>query len=73
VISERTARTHVSHVLRKLQLTSCTQAAPAAVREGLVRPRTAPPRPRPRQGNKRYSAERVRGSPDPRTSFVSVG
>ena len=38
VISERTARTHVSHVLRKLQLTSRTQAALVAVREGLVPP-----------------------------------
>jgi DNA-binding NarL/FixJ family response regulator len=38
VISERTARTHVSNVLRKLQLTSRTQAALVAVREGLVPP-----------------------------------
>ncbi|MCZ9338968.1 response regulator transcription factor, partial [Streptomyces sp. TRM76130] len=37
-ISERTARTHVSNVLRKLQLNSRTQAALVAVREGLVRP-----------------------------------
>jgi DNA-binding NarL/FixJ family response regulator len=37
VISERTARTHVSHVLSKLGLTSRTQAALWAVREGLVR------------------------------------
>ncbi|MBQ0825964.1 response regulator transcription factor [Streptomyces sp. SCSIO 75703] len=36
VISERTARTHVSNVLRKLQLTSRTQAALVAVHEGLV-------------------------------------
>ncbi|WP_425826431.1 response regulator [Streptomyces fractus] len=36
VISERTARTHVSNVLRKLQLTSRTQAALVAVRQGLV-------------------------------------
>ncbi|MGP3948866.1 response regulator [Streptomyces sp. 7N604] len=36
VISERTARTHVSHVLTKLGLTSRTQAALWAVREGLV-------------------------------------
>ena len=36
VISERTARTHVSHMLRKLQLTSRTQAALVAVREGLL-------------------------------------
>ena len=36
VISERTARTHVSNVLRKLQLSSRTQAALVAVREGLV-------------------------------------
>ena len=38
VISERTARTHVSNVLRKLRLTSRTQAALVAVREGLVPP-----------------------------------
>ena len=38
VISERTARTHVSNVLRKLQLTSRTQAALIAVRQGLVPP-----------------------------------
>lgn len=37
VISERTARTHVSNVLTKLGLTSRTQAALWAVREGLVR------------------------------------
>ena len=36
VISERTARTHVSNVLSKLNLTSRTQAALAAIREGLV-------------------------------------
>ena len=36
VISERTARTHVSNVLSKLGLTSRTQAALWAVREGLV-------------------------------------
>lgn len=35
VISERTARTHVSNILRKLGLTSRTQAALLAVREGL--------------------------------------
>jgi DNA-binding NarL/FixJ family response regulator len=45
VISERTARTHVSHVLRKLELASRTQAALVAVREGLVPPGTTPPRP----------------------------
>jgi DNA-binding NarL/FixJ family response regulator len=44
VISERTARTHVSHLLRKLQLTSRTQAALVAVREGLLPPES--PRPR---------------------------
>ncbi len=38
VISERTARTHVSNVLRKLQLSSRTQAALVAVKEGLVPP-----------------------------------
>jgi DNA-binding NarL/FixJ family response regulator len=36
VISERTARTHVSNILRKLGLASRTQAALWAVREGLV-------------------------------------
>jgi DNA-binding NarL/FixJ family response regulator len=35
-ISERTARTHVSNILGKLGLTSRTQAAIWAVREGLV-------------------------------------
>jgi DNA-binding NarL/FixJ family response regulator len=35
-ISERTARTHVSHILGKLSLSSRTQAALWAVREGLV-------------------------------------
>jgi DNA-binding NarL/FixJ family response regulator len=38
VISERTARTHVSKVLGKLGVTSRTQAALLAVREGLVPP-----------------------------------
>ena len=37
-ISERTARTHVSHVLTKLQLSSRTQAALVAIREGLIPP-----------------------------------
>ncbi|MFW3168931.1 response regulator [Geodermatophilus sp. CPCC 206100] len=37
-ISERTARSHVSHVLTKLRVTSRTQAALVAVKEGLVRP-----------------------------------
>lgn len=35
-ISERTARTHVSRILRKLRLSSRTQAALWAMREGLV-------------------------------------
>jgi len=39
VISERTARTHVSHLLAKMGLSSRTQAALLAVREGLVQPR----------------------------------
>lgn len=38
VISERTARTHVSNVLRKIGVSSRTQAAVLAVREGLVTP-----------------------------------
>ena len=38
VISERTARTHVSNILSKLGLTSRTQAALWAVREGLAPP-----------------------------------
>jgi DNA-binding NarL/FixJ family response regulator len=36
VISERTARTHVSNILSKLGLSSRTQAALWAVREGLA-------------------------------------
>ena len=36
VISERTARSHVSHVLTKLDLTSRTQAALWALHEGLI-------------------------------------
>ncbi|UCC86495.1 MAG: response regulator transcription factor [Anaerolineales bacterium] len=36
VISEATARTHVSHILRKLHLASRTQAALYALREGLA-------------------------------------
>ena len=36
VVSERTARTHVSAILRKLGLVSRTQAALWAVREGLA-------------------------------------
>ena len=38
VVSERTARTHVSNVLLKLDLTSRTQAALWAIREGLAPP-----------------------------------
>src|SRR5207247_604839 len=38
VISERTARTHVSNMLGKLQLSSRTQAALLAIREGLIPP-----------------------------------
>ena len=40
VISERTARTHVSNVLGKLQLASRTQAALLAIKEGLIPPPT---------------------------------
>jgi DNA-binding NarL/FixJ family response regulator len=36
LISERTARTHVSNILAKLHLESRTQAALWAVRQGLV-------------------------------------
>lgn len=39
-ISERTARTHVSNMLGKLNLTSRTQAALLAVNAGLVAPKT---------------------------------
>lgn len=39
-IAERTVRTHVSHVLTKLQLSSRTQAALVAIREGLIPPPT---------------------------------
>ena len=42
-ISERTARTHVSRILRKLHLSSRTQAALWAVREGLVEVERDPP------------------------------
>jgi DNA-binding NarL/FixJ family response regulator len=38
VISERTARTHVSHLLTKMGLSSRTQAALLAIKEGLVQP-----------------------------------
>ena len=44
-ISERTARTHVSRILRKLRLSSRTQAALWAVREGLVEVERAPHQP----------------------------
>ena len=37
-LSERTARTHVSNILRKLGMESRTQAALAAVHEGLAEP-----------------------------------
>jgi DNA-binding NarL/FixJ family response regulator len=40
VISERTARTHVSNILGKLGVVSRTQAALLAIREGIA---TAPP------------------------------
>lgn len=36
IISERTVRTHVSHILEKLQLANRTQAALYALRTGLV-------------------------------------
>jgi DNA-binding NarL/FixJ family response regulator len=38
MITERTARTHVSNILTKLQLSSRTQAALLAIREGLTTP-----------------------------------
>lgn len=38
VISERTARTHVGNILRKLHLTNRTQATIYALQEGLVTP-----------------------------------
>jgi predicted transcriptional regulator len=60
VISERTARTHVSRVLRKLQLTSRTQAALVAVREGLVPQGTAPRARASAPGIKKQLSERVR-------------
>ncbi len=41
-ISERTARTHVSRILRKLNLSSRTQAALYAVQQGLVKLDLAP-------------------------------
>jgi two-component system, NarL family, response regulator LiaR len=37
-LSERTVRTHVAHILAKLQLTNRTQAALYAVREGIAQP-----------------------------------
>ena len=40
-ISERTVRTHMSHILAKLHLTSRTQVALYAVREGLAEPHKA--------------------------------
>jgi NarL family two-component system response regulator LiaR len=39
-ISEKTVKTHVGHVLAKLGVTDRTQAAVAAVRAGLVEPRS---------------------------------
>jgi len=44
-ISERTARTHASRILRKLHLSSRTQAALWAVRKGLVEVEREPRRP----------------------------
>jgi NarL family two-component system response regulator LiaR len=43
VVSERTARCHVSNILHKLRLTSRTQAALYAVREGLLPAKTVQP------------------------------
>ena len=40
MITERTARTHVSNILTKLQLSSRTQAALLAIREGLITPQS---------------------------------
>jgi NarL family two-component system response regulator LiaR len=36
VISERTARTHISHILDKLHLANRTQAALYALRQGIA-------------------------------------
>jgi hypothetical protein len=47
-------------VLRKLQLTSRTQAALVAVREGLVPPGTAPQARASAPGNKKQLSERAR-------------
>jgi DNA-binding NarL/FixJ family response regulator len=41
VISERTARTHVSNILSKLEVASRTQAALVAIREGIAPPPSA--------------------------------
>ena len=38
VISERTVRTHISNILKKLHVANRTQAALYAMREGLGRP-----------------------------------
>ena len=39
-VAEKTVKTHVSHILNKLNLTDRTQAALYAVRHGLVNDRT---------------------------------
>jgi NarL family two-component system response regulator LiaR len=39
-LSEKTVKTHVGHVLAKLEVTDRTQAAVAAVRAGLIEPRS---------------------------------
>ena len=70
VISERTARTHVSNILRKLDLASRTQAALWAVREGLADADPATDAPRPRTNDVGRPAAHVsrKSSPAPESA-----
>ena len=68
-ISERTARTHVSNILGKLGLSSRTQAALWAVREGLVE---VDARPRRLQGSASRVARQGAGVPDDAAFRVQV-